>query len=75
MFSLAGKCAVVVGGTSGIGKAIALGLASAGANVIASSRSKQAVGTVADCLEQMFRGGLVDAVDGARRARLWTVRL
>jgi NAD(P)-dependent dehydrogenase (short-subunit alcohol dehydrogenase family) len=52
MFSLAGKCAVVVGGTSGIGKAIALGLASAGANVVASSRSKQAVDSLADCLEK-----------------------
>ena len=52
MFSLAGKCAVVVGGTSGIGKAIALGLASAGANVVASSRSKQAVEAVAGCLEK-----------------------
>ena len=51
MFSLAGKCAVVVGGTSGIGKAIALGLASAGANVVASSRSKQAVESIAGCLE------------------------
>jgi NAD(P)-dependent dehydrogenase (short-subunit alcohol dehydrogenase family) len=51
MFSLAGKCAVVVGGTSGIGKAIALGLASAGANVVASSRSKQAVDTLAADLE------------------------
>ncbi len=45
MFSLAGKCAVVVGGTSGIGSAIAFGLASAGANVVASSRSKSAVET------------------------------
>jgi len=52
MFSLAGKSAVVVGGTSGIGKAIALGLASAGANVVASSRSKQAVESIADCLEK-----------------------
>jgi NAD(P)-dependent dehydrogenase (short-subunit alcohol dehydrogenase family) len=51
MFSLAGKCAVVVGGTSGIGKAIALGLASAGASVVASSRSKQAVESSANCLE------------------------
>jgi NAD(P)-dependent dehydrogenase (short-subunit alcohol dehydrogenase family) len=55
MFNLAGKCAVVVGGTSGIGKAIALGLASAGANVVASSRSKEAVETLAACLEA--RGG------------------
>ena len=51
MFNLAGKCAVVVGGTSGIGKAIALGLAAAGANVVASSRSKNAVDVVANCLE------------------------
>src|SRR5580698_1291865 len=51
MFNLAGKCAVVVGGTSGIGKAIALGLASAGANVVASSRSKQAVEDFAADLE------------------------
>jgi len=53
MFSLAGKYAVVVGGTSGIGRAIALGLASAGANVVASSRSQQAVNTLADCLEAL----------------------
>jgi NAD(P)-dependent dehydrogenase (short-subunit alcohol dehydrogenase family) len=51
MFNLAGKCAVVVGGTSGIGKALALGLASAGANVVASSRSKRSVEELADCLE------------------------
>jgi NAD(P)-dependent dehydrogenase (short-subunit alcohol dehydrogenase family) len=51
MFSLAGKCAVVVGGTSGIGKAIALGLASAGATVIASSRSKEAVDALGNSLE------------------------
>jgi NAD(P)-dependent dehydrogenase (short-subunit alcohol dehydrogenase family) len=53
MFSLAGKCAVVLGGTSGIGKAIALGLASAGANVIASSRSKHAVDDLATALEAL----------------------
>jgi NAD(P)-dependent dehydrogenase (short-subunit alcohol dehydrogenase family) len=52
MFSLAGKCAVVVGGTSGIGRAITLGLASAGAIVVASSRSPQAVDSIADFLEK-----------------------
>jgi len=51
MFNLAGKCAVVVGGTSGIGKAIALGLATAGANVVASSRSTKAVEDFAAVLE------------------------
>src|SRR5579862_2203892 len=55
MFSLAGKCAVVVGGTSGIGKAIALGLGSAGADVIASSRSKEAVNDLANALEASGR--------------------
>ena len=51
MFNLAGKCAVVVGGTSGIGKAIALGLVAAGANVVASSRSKNSVDALANWLE------------------------
>ena len=51
MFNLAGKSAVIVGGTSGIGKAIAIGLASAGANVVASSRSKNSVDALADNLE------------------------
>jgi NAD(P)-dependent dehydrogenase (short-subunit alcohol dehydrogenase family) len=51
MFSLAGKCAVVVGGTSGIGRAIALGLACAGADVVATSRSKEAVEDMASLLE------------------------
>lgn len=55
MFDLTGKCAVVVGGTSGIGKAIALGLASAGADVIASSRSAEPVNSVADILEGLGR--------------------
>ena len=55
MFNLAGKCAVVVGGTSGIGKAIALGLGTAGANVVASSRSKEAVDALADILEESGR--------------------
>ncbi|MGH7783400.1 MAG: SDR family NAD(P)-dependent oxidoreductase, partial [Candidatus Binatia bacterium] len=35
---LDGKTAVVIGGTSGIGNAIALGLADAGADVIPTSR-------------------------------------
>ncbi|MDW5266305.1 MULTISPECIES: SDR family NAD(P)-dependent oxidoreductase [Acidobacteriaceae] len=55
MFNLAGKCAVVVGGTSGIGKAIALGLASAGADVVASSRSAESVDSVAEILKASGR--------------------
>ena len=43
LFDLTGKTAVVVGGTSGIGYALSLGLANAGADVIASSRRADAV--------------------------------
>src|SRR5271170_2543488 len=73
MFSLAGKCAVVVGGTSGIGKAIALGLASAGADVVASSRSNHAVDTLANCLEALGSKTLripSDVLDRASLQRL-----
>jgi NAD(P)-dependent dehydrogenase (short-subunit alcohol dehydrogenase family) len=40
---LDGKTAVVIGGTSGIGRAISLGLAEAGADVVASARRQQQV--------------------------------
>lgn len=46
-----GKRAVVVGGTSGIGQAIALGFAEDGADVIATSRGEEKVNATADELE------------------------
>ena len=42
IFDFTGQVAVIIGGTSGLGKAIALGFARAGADVIASSRSQAA---------------------------------
>jgi NAD(P)-dependent dehydrogenase (short-subunit alcohol dehydrogenase family) len=50
---LQGKHAVVIGGTSGIGQAIALGLARAGAAVVASSRSASGVESTATELERL----------------------
>jgi NAD(P)-dependent dehydrogenase (short-subunit alcohol dehydrogenase family) len=55
MFDLRGKRAVVIGGTSGIGRAISLGLACAGADVVATSRSQEAVNAVASEIEDIGR--------------------
>lgn len=51
LFDLTGKSAVVVGGTSGIGLAMAIGLADAGADVAASSRRQEQVNEAAAAIE------------------------
>lgn len=55
--SLRGRCAVVTGGSSGIGRATAIGLARGGANVAvnyldAGEESRAAAGELAEALEQ-----------------------
>ncbi|HLJ79669.1 MAG TPA: glucose 1-dehydrogenase [Acidobacteriaceae bacterium] len=52
---LTGKTAVVIGGTSGIGRAISLGLAEAGADVVASARRRQQVDETAAEIESHGR--------------------
>ena len=47
LFDLSGRTAVVVGGTSGIGRTLALGLAEAGADVVATGRRIELVKDVA----------------------------
>lgn len=49
---LNGKVAVVIGGTSGIGRAIGHGLAEAGANVVCTSRRLEQVETTAKEIEE-----------------------
>lgn len=41
LFDLSGRCAVITGGSKGLGYAIAAGLASAGANVVLANRNPQ----------------------------------
>src|SRR5580765_8501404 len=55
MHALNNKVAVVIGGSSGLGKAIALGLADAGADVIASARSGSSIEDVAKLIEAKGR--------------------
>jgi NAD(P)-dependent dehydrogenase (short-subunit alcohol dehydrogenase family) len=72
--SLAGKIAVVVGGTSGIGRALSLGLAEAGVNVVATSRSAESVDRVATEIESRGRRTLRLISDVADRTSLERVR-
>ena len=67
---LRGKSAVVVGGTSGIGRAIALGLAEAGADVAPSSRRANEVEAVAREVEALGRKALRATSDVTRRESL-----
>src|SRR5271163_2626755 len=52
---LSGKVAVVIGGTSGIGKTLSLGMPDAGANVVATGRTAANVEAVAQEIEARGR--------------------
>jgi NAD(P)-dependent dehydrogenase (short-subunit alcohol dehydrogenase family) len=58
LFDLEGRIAVVVGGTTGLGLAITLGLAEAGAAVVASSRRQDQVDKAAAAIEALGRRSL-----------------
>lgn len=67
---VSGKVAVVVGGTSGIGRALAIGLANAGADVVATSRRVEQVAETAAQIEASGRRSLAIASDVGDRASL-----
>ncbi len=73
LFDLSGKSAVVIGGTSGIGFAMAVGLAEAGADVVASSRRAEQVDEAAAAIEAKGRRSLRLTSDVADRATLQTL--
>jgi len=70
VFDLTGSCAVVIGGTSGLGREIALGLSRAGADVVASSRREDQVEEVAGEIEALGRRTLRQTSDVLERETL-----
>ncbi len=74
LFDLSGRVAVVMGGTSGIGRAIAAGLAHAGADVVATGRREALVQKVADEIENAGRRSLRQTVDAASRTSIDALR-
>jgi NAD(P)-dependent dehydrogenase (short-subunit alcohol dehydrogenase family) len=73
-FDLDGRVAVVIGGTSGLGKAIALGLASHGANVAASARTELAVEETGCEIEALGRRTIRQVVDVDSRPSIDSLR-
>jgi len=67
---LNGKLAVVIGGTSGIGQAIARGLAEDGADVVPTARRLDLVNKAADQIESLGRRSLRIAADVTDRRSL-----
>ncbi len=67
---LTGRVAVVIGGTSGLGRTIALGLADAGADVAATGRRAELIDDVAAEIERKGRRTIRCAVDALSRASI-----
>jgi len=70
LFGLSGRVAVVTGGTTGLGHAIALGLAEAGADVVPTSRRREQVEKTAAEIEALGRRSLCVTSDVLDRASL-----
>jgi NAD(P)-dependent dehydrogenase (short-subunit alcohol dehydrogenase family) len=72
-FSLAGKVAVVTGASRGIGRAIALGFAEAGADVAVAARSEDDLETLAKEIDSLGRRALVVRTDVTSREDVETL--
>ncbi|MBV9180042.1 MAG: glucose 1-dehydrogenase [Acidobacteria bacterium] len=65
---LSGKTAVVIGGTSGIGLTLAIGLAEAGANVVPTGRRADLVEAAVDEIKKLGRRSLACTCDATQRS-------
>jgi NAD(P)-dependent dehydrogenase (short-subunit alcohol dehydrogenase family) len=67
---LKSRTAVVIGGTSGIGLTLALGLATAGANVVSTGRRAELVESAAAAIEKLGRKSLAVTCDITKRSSI-----
>ena len=74
LFNLSGRVAVVTGGTSGIGRMMALNLAQAGADVVATGRRENLVDEVAADIEKAGSKTLRQTTDAAKRESIDALR-
>lgn len=74
LFDLKGRVAVVMGGTSGIGRTMAVSLAEAGADVVATGRREKLIEEVAADIRKAGRKSLVQATDAAKRESIDALR-
>ncbi len=68
LFDLSGRVAIVTGGGRGLGKAMAGGLAAAGAKVVVAARSEEEVAASAHAIEAAGGTALAYGFDARRRA-------
>ena len=71
---LSGRVAVVIGGTSGLGRTIALGLAEAGADVVPTGRREPLVQEACEQIERLGRRTLPTTVDVSDRDSIDALR-
>ena len=74
LFNLSGRVAVVMGGTSGIGRMLAVSLAEAGADVVATGRRENLVAEVAADIEKAGRQTIRRPADASSRPSIDALR-
>ena len=71
---LSGRVAVVIGGTSGLGRVIAMGFAKAGADVVVTGRREHLINEIASEIEALGRRTIRKVADVMDRGALESLR-